>query len=1134
MRIVYGVLLMTMVAAAQTASVTGRITDPSGGVVPGVDVTVESAGTGGKATTQTTAEGYYTLPSLKPGVYHVYVNKTGFKPVRDRNLTLTVQQVARLDFTLEVGSVSESVEVSARGVLLESESSTLGQLVQSRQITELPLLGRNPYALAMLVAGVRPASGNNDLPVNQIGTAFASVNGQRGNANEYLLDGAPNSSPAQNQPVIFASVDAVQEFKVETNNFSAEYGRAAGGVFNVVTKSGTNDLHFAAYEFLRNDALNANNFFANRAGQATPPFKFNQFGVALGGPVILPKVYNGRNRTFFFVNTELVRWISGVTLNGTTPTDAQRAGDFSATRNAAGQPINIYDPLSTRAAAGGFVRDLFPGNRIPADRIDPVARNIARLWPAPNTPGNAVTGANNWVSNVGDNTQKNTFSVRGDQYFTAQNRAFARISYDDSPVATAPAFGKDNIASNRVAYTIFQRRNAVAEDSHTFSPRLLGTFRYSFARLANRRNSFSEGIDITTLGYPASLAQQLATMPLFPAISVTGILGLGQTGLIHEGTSTHALSGMLTQSLSRHILKAGAEFRVIQFNNQQNGAANPGFSAVNSWTQGPNPSAASATAGFAFASFLVGSVGGSVSPPAAVAQQNKYYAAYVQDDFKVTPTLTVNLGLRYEYETPRTDRFNQLTNFDSTLRPPLSAPGLDLHGALTFVGVGGNSRYQSNPDRNNIGPRAGFAWRLGSKMVMRGGGGLFYATNTGVGTTSDVFGVSGFQATTNVVTSLDGVTPIAFLRNPYPNGILQPTGSKLGPATLLGQSVAFYDRNNRIPYSEQWNFNLQRELPGSILFDIGYAGSHGLKFSQDRTLNQLPDSALAQTNNLRTQVANPFVGQINSGILAQTTVSRAQLLRPYPQFDGVTSVLANWASSSYNGLEIRAEKRAGKGVTALASYTWSKLMDYASGAFSGESLGADAIQNWNNLRAERSVSALDQTHRLIASVVYELPFGKAMHGTLGKAVAGWQVSTIVSRFSGPPLAVNATVNNTFAQGGGQRPNWSGVNPSLDDRSVDRWFNTSVFTNAAPFTFGNAPRTYSGLRGHGVGNLDFSLHKNTRIAEKLNLQFRAEFFNLMNHPQFAPPNANLGAAQFGTVTAQANQPRIVQLALKLTY
>ena len=339
---------MAMVAAAQTASITGRITDPSGGVAPGVDVVVEAASTGVKAATQTSADGYYAVPSLQPGVYRVYVSKAGFKPVRNMNLPLTVQQVARLDFVLEVGSVSESVEVSARGVLLESESSTLGQLVQSRQITELPLLGRNPYALAMLVAGVRPAAGNNDLPVNQIGTAFASVNGQRGNANEYLLDGAPNSSPAQNQPVIFASVDAVQEFKVETNNFSAEYGRAAGGVFNVVTKSGTNEYHFTAYEFLRNDALNANNFFANRTGQAKPPFKFNQFGGALGGPVILPKLYNGRNRTFFFVNAEFVRWISGVTLSGTTPTEAQRAGDFSATRNANGQLIQIYDPLSTR------------------------------------------------------------------------------------------------------------------------------------------------------------------------------------------------------------------------------------------------------------------------------------------------------------------------------------------------------------------------------------------------------------------------------------------------------------------------------------------------------------------------------------------------------------------------------------------------------------------------------------------------------------------------------------------------------------------------------------------------------------------------------------------------------------------
>ncbi|MDQ6664572.1 MAG: TonB-dependent receptor, partial [Acidobacteriota bacterium] len=836
---------------AQTASLTGRITDASGATVPGAAVSVTSLGTGSATRAETNPQGYYNLPSLPAGAYTLAVDKAGFRPIRESNLTLAVEQAARLDFKLEVGGVNETVEVSARGVLLDSESSTLGQVVQGKQVVELPLLGRNPYALAGLVPGVRPALGTNDLPVDQISTSSTSINGQRGNQNEYLLDGAPNTAAAQNQPVIYANVDSVQEFKVDTNSFSAEYGRAAGGVFNVITKAGTNDVHFSAYDFLRNDKLNANDWFANRSGKSRAPFRFNQFGGVLGGPVIVPRIYSGKDKTFFFVNSELVRFVQGVTFTATVPTARQLAGDFSQTLNAAGKLVQIYDPLTRQTGPNGTaVRTPFPGNVIPADRIDPVARAFSKFWPAPNTSGDPFTGTNNFVRTDSNRIQKNTFSTRVDHYFNARNRLFGRFSYDESPINRAFVYGPGFIGSPNAGPQVFNRRNFVLDDTHAFSSNLLGVFRYSYSRLSNFPRPISDGFNTGSLGFPPALAGQIGDPAALPVIIINGFVAnasvpnttvgggsVGATDVIAAGMDNHAWQAHLTKTFSSHNLKTGFEYRLIRANLLQHADAGTQFSFANNFTQGPNPTQSTATAGSGLASFLLGVGAGSIAPAPALAQQTVYYAVFLQDDYKVTPTLTLNLGLRYDFESPRTDRFNQLTNFDSRIKPPLSAPGLDLHGALTFVGVNGASRYQANPDRNNLAPRVGLAWRATPKTVLRGGGGIFYAATTGLGTDAPSFGVSGFQATTSLVTSLDGITPINFLRNPYPSGVNQATGNSLGPATLLGQSISFFDRANRVPYSEQWNFDIERELPGSVLLDIGYAGSHGLKFPSNLSLN---------------------------------------------------------------------------------------------------------------------------------------------------------------------------------------------------------------------------------------------------------------------------------------------------------
>jgi len=1128
---------------AQTASLTGRVTDPSGAVVPDARVVVRATETGVATTVPTNQDGYYSAPALIPGRYDVEITKDGFVPTRQTGLELAVQQIGRLDVVLKVGAVSERIEVSAQALVLESESTTLGQVINNKQVTELPLLGRNTYALAMLVPGVRPSAGVNGLVVDQISTVSYSINGQRATSNEFLLDGAPNSAAAQNQPVVNANPDMVQEFKVETNNFSAEYGRAAGGVFNVVTKSGTNDIRFSAYEFFRNDKLNANDFFANRSGTARAPFKLNQFGGSFGGPVVIPKLYNGKNRTFFFVNTELVRFIQGITFTAALPNPQMLTGDFSQARLANGNAVTIYDPATTRAnpAGAGFIRTPFTGNIIPGSRIDPVARNVSRFFPAPTVPGITALGAINYTRTAGNVVPKDSYSVRMDHNFSERNRIFGRYSYDNTPFNRAPAYGEEfrNVAPT-AGPQIFKRWNAVLEDTAVLSPTTVATARYSVTRLINFRRPYSDGFDITSLGLPAYMREGMVDPLSFPAITITGhsvtgsvpniVVGglIGATDLIAFGNTQQAAQGSVTKSMTKHTLKFGGEYRVIQFNSQQTGDQATNFSFAPTWTQGPNATAASTTAGLGLATFLLGIPGGGVAPAPALAQTNKYYALFFQDTWKVTPKLTVNMGFRYDYETPRTDRFNQLSNFDFNATSPLQAAGLTLRGGLTFPGVGGASRYNANPDRNNFAPRLGVAYKLTPRTVIRAGGGIFYAGLTGVGGGTAAFGVSGYAAPTTIVTSQDGVTPIVNWSNPYPTGFNKPTGSSAGLSTLVGQTVQFFDRGNYTPYSSQWNFNIQRELPKNILFEVGYAGSRGVGLFENRQWNQLSPELLAQGDALRTQVANPFFGQIAVGTLAARNVARALLLRPYPHFDGVASQNSSWATSSYHALETKAEKRYSSGVSILASYTFSKMMDYGNGPFAGETVGAGAVQNWHNLAAERSPSTLDQTHRFILNAVYELPFLKK-NAILG----GWQVAAIWSGYSGGPLGITSATNNTFSQGGGQRPNWTGVNATVPNPAPERWIDASQFSVPAPYAFGNAPRTYNGLRSDGTAQIDTTLSKNFRVKEAMTVQFRAECFNLTNTARFAPPNAAFGNAQFGQVNAQGNLPRIVQFSLKLS-
>jgi hypothetical protein len=536
---------------------------------------------------------------------------------------------------------------------------------------------------------------------------------------------------------------------------------------------------------------------------------------------------------------------------------------------------------------------------------------------------------------------------------------------------------------------------------------------------------------------------------------------------------------------------------VLREDAQQNPGTN-GFTFTSAFTQGPVATSASSTAGSSLASFLLGTAAsGAITSNPALALQSLYYAFYVQDDFKVTPKLTLNLGLRYEYEAPWTDRFNQLTNFNFQAVPPLTATGLNLHGALSFVGVNGNPRGQWNPSRDNVAPRLGFAYSPDQKTVIRGGAGLFYAP----GFTSDNWtSTTGFAATTTFVGSLNTVTPYNLLNNPFPSGLLAPVGSSQGAATDLGQSITFGDRNFKVPTSGAWNLQIQRELPSHTLVAVAYVGERGWHEYQALQFNQLPDSDLAQGSSLLTLVPNPFYGQIASGALSAAKVSQAQLDLPYPQFQSLATNYSTWASSTYNALQLTAEKRFSHDVSINASYTWSRLMDNNTGDFSGQTLGAAGYQDYYNLRSEWAVSALDVPRRLVIAYTWGLPAGPGRQffqsGPTAKILGGWQVEGITSIQTGETLGIGDATNTSNAtNAAGQRPNWNGTNPALSNPTIGQWFNTSAFSQPAAFTFGNSPRTFGSLHASPLRNFDFSAIKNTKLTERLAFQFRAEAFHL---------------------------------------
>jgi len=1150
-----GLLAMQPAAFAQSTSaqITGTITDPSGAVVPQASIRVVQSGTGLVRETQSNDAGNYVVPLLPPGKYRITAEKQGFKPMVRPEIELQVDQVARIDFVLQVGDATQTVEVAAPAPLLDQETSALGQVIDNRTILQMPLNGRMAFRLVQLTSGVLTTASSNgqfgDISVGTFDDNVFSVNGGRARTNEVMVDGVPSTTGFLNLFTHVPSVDSTQEFKVQSNAMSAEWGRFGGGVINVSTRSGTNQFHGSLFEFFRNSAMDANDFFNKRAGKDTPPFRMNQFGGTLGGPVSLGKIYNGRNRTFFFIDYEGTRWRRGDVYITTAPSALERSGNFTQTLTNTGQMIQIYDPVTTRAnpaQAGQFVRDPFPGNVIPPTRLDPVGVNLVKFYPAPNTAGDPFTATNNFVSNAARRINKDSGGARLDHSLKDSWRIFGRLGVTRTLLHQPDHFNNEatpGVGAN--GDIVFHYYTAALDNTITLSPNTLLDVRYGFARFYWSRATRSFGFDQTKLGLPEATVRNFQ-IPVFPVISVEGYSAMGGGTYLKTGQDTHSLLPSVTKNAGRHILKMGADLRLRRNNLFVISNGGGTYSSTRPFTRGPNPNVFTANAGNGVATLLLGvAASGSVNSIPGVSLQNWYYAGYLQDDIKISSRLTLNLGVRYETESPYTERRQQLAWFDFDIPSPAkNAAFPNLKGGLRFPTVDTPSRYVYDWDKNNFSPRVGLAYTFLPQTVFRAGFGVFYSpleTNNDLNAYTPVLG-TGFVATTPFVGSLDGLKPFRYLSNPFPDGLVKPTGSSAGAATLLGQEVRTWDYAARTPYTAQWNASLQHQFGGTLLVEAAYAASRGVKLARGYQRDTLDPRYLSLGAALQQLVDNPFAGTITVGALAQPQVTRRQLLLPYPQFNGVNVINSGSADSVYHSLQMKVEKRFSHGYTFLVSYTAGKLITDAVNSLTGLGLQASGtgVQDWYNLRAERSLSEMDQAQALTVSSVVDLPFGQGrpllngFRGVRGKLLSGWQLGGILTYRSGYPLSLSAPIT-----GGGNRPNSTGVSAHITSsrsrgEKVARWFDISQFTIPPAFSFGNVSRTLPDVRGPALANLDASLVKNTRLREKTELQFRAEFFNATNRAHLGLPNTAAGSLQFGQISSTAALPRVLQFALKLTF
>jgi len=1148
---VLGGFCLPLAAQEARGTLLGRVTDATDALIVGAKVDALNVDTGVRLTSVTNRTGDYIFPLLVPGNYSVTVEHSGFKTYRRSGIVVRVNDQVSINVALELGQSAQTIEVKAESPMLDTSSASFGQVINSRVINELPLKDGMVVTMATLSPGVifTPESAGYVRPFDTSSPSTMSIDGTRSGSNQFMMDGAPNMQGTQ---IAYSPPPGVvDEFKVQTATFDASSGFMGGAALNMSLKSGTNALHGQLYYFMQNPVFTADKFFRLAAGK--PQFRLYRWGGNMSGPVVLPKLYNGRNRTFFMYGYEGIwsfdpsPWVVEA-----VPTAAMRTGDFSSLL-AIDSRYQIYDPYSIQAAANGrFSRQPLPGNIIPANRINPVSAKIASLWDAPNQPG-TIDGTNNYSK--GKNAQDTYWNhiIRIDHNVSEKQRFYVRTNFTDLQ-------RPENIRHNRAVGDNFFRYNRgfAIDDVYTLSPRHFINARYTLTRFITGNDTYQEDFDLAGLGFSSTFVNQINGVdPRYyklPNINVTGYSSLGGVSPRNSvATDIHEAALNFTSMIGAHALRYGFAYRIYRRNNFNLGNSAGTFNFDSTWTHGPLDNSPAAPMGQGFAQFLYGLPGsGSFTINDSYADQSKVPALFLQDDWKLGRTFTLSLGLRYERPTPVVERFNRsVRGFDASVASPIQAqaaanyarspiPELPVDqframGGLTFAGVNGQPRELWKSNQNLIMPRIGFAWSVTPKTVLRGGYGIFFDA---LGVVNANVNQTGFSQSTDMVPSLDnGLTYSATLTNPFPGGLVPPPGASGGLATSLGQAITFFDPNTTSSYMQRWQFGVQREVVSNVLLEVSYVGNRGTRLQVTRDLNPIPAQYLSTSpfrdqpviDSLSASVPNPFYPLLPRTGLAAASISRSQLLRPYPQYtpsgqniSGINSA-QNVGYTWYHSLQVRGEKRFSRGLTASLSYTWSKTMEALS------------YLNPTDSRLEEVISTQDRTHRLAIIAMYELPFGrgKLVHPDnrfISALAGGWQVQGIYTAQSGAALGFG----NAIFLG-----NLHDIALPKDQRYVNRWFNIDAGfeRNTARQLASNIrtfPSRFSGVRADGPNNWDLSLIKNTRIREGTQVQFRAEAINALNHPQFTAPNTTPTSTAFGTVTGEFAWPRVIQFGLKLLF
>jgi len=1084
-------------AQVAAGEITGLIRDQDGAAVPGAAITVTETRTNVQRVVVSTGQGVYTAPSLTPGEYRIDIELAGFKPVRREGIRLATGEKARIDFSLSVGNVQEQVTVVARdSAIVRAETGSLGTVVENEQVVQLPLNGRLFIMLASIVPGVA-------LPPNSV---LPRINGGRPRTNEYLFDGISVLQPEPGQVAYYPVVDAIQEFKIESNSPPAEFGRFNGGVVNLTTKAGANTLNGNVFEFFRNENLNTRNYF-QKSNPEKPDYRRNQFGGMLGGPV-------ARNRTFFFADYQGQRQQIGRTVTSTVPTVLQRQGIFTEAIN--GRVNVIYDPSTTV----GSIRSPFPNNTIPRSAMDPVALALVDRYPLPTAPGTA----NNYSRTANEVNDQDQGDIRIDHKFASgRDQMFGRLTYfrDKAVPVTALPDGSGAIPAGSIAVGP-QDTDAWAFASnyqHSFSSNMLNEVRFGDPRRSVSRSATQlPGLAGPSLGIPGipTTGQFPNTMPTF-APNGYQQLGAPQNTISDFGTSVTQVADSLTWLKGRHTMKMGLDWRWERLDVIQPPwpTGQFGFSTVGS----DLPQVANT--GNPFASFLLGQVQTFAIDIQHTTIQNRahFQEYFIQDDWKVSDRLTINPGLRYTLNFPSTEINGQTAVFNVETRE-LEYPGTDPVRPLK---------------KNNFGPRIGAVYRLTDRTILSSGYGKVWIEMAGITTP---FTTPSFPFLQDVsLRTLDNISPAFVLAN---GPTVTPVS--LTPTAGLGQGVFTVDGTLGSGYAQQWNASVQREITSNTVVEVSYLGSKITNIGiPDSNINQLTEEQLAMGPALLTRVENPYFGIVpRSSSIGDPTITRAQLMKPFPDYTAVSFYRNNVGTTNYQGVAFSIRQRLSRGLTYSAAYTYSKLTDVASSVFDASILTGPltnaAVADSHDLERDRDYSTGDIPHYFGASVVWDVPFGQGRarrpSGLVGALVNDWTVASVATLQSGMPVAVTQANSLGYAGFTTQRPNLVG-DPTLpaDERSPTRWFNTAAFATADQFTIGSASR--NPVRGPSYRDVDLSLMRRLPVGGPRWIELRVEVFNLLNTANFGAPAATQGASNFGTITS-ALDPRVVQLAAKFWF